>query len=63
MITPANNEYPAIEWELRDQLENDPEERLIVYNAIGEDKEGKRYTGSIHYVCGEFDKVTDIEQL
>lgn len=62
MITPANTEFPEIEWEMGDELEYDPEERLRVFSGKGIDKDGNRYSGSIHYVCGVFEEIKDIEK-
>lgn len=61
MITPATSELPEIEWEMGDQLEYDPEERMRVFKGIGLDKEGRKYTGSIYYTHGVFDEIKDIE--
>ena len=61
MITLANTEFPEIEWEMGDELEYDPEERTRVYNGIGIDKNGQKYSGSIYYVCGSFEEIKDIQ--
>ena len=62
MITSANTDFPEIEWEMGDELEYDPEERERVFNGKGTDKNGIIYFGSIHYVCGVFEEIKDIEK-
>jgi hypothetical protein len=61
MTTLATSEFPEIDWEIGDQLEYDPDERMRVFSGIGHDKEGKKYTGSIYYTHGCFDEIKDIE--
>lgn len=62
MITSATTEFPEIEWEMGEQLEYDPEERMRVFKGIGLDKAGIKYTGSIYYTHGCFDEIKDIER-
>lgn len=61
MITAASTEFPEIEWEMGEILEEDKDERLLVFNGKGIDKEGNKYSGSIHYVCGDFEEIKDIQ--
>jgi hypothetical protein len=61
MTTLATSEFPEIDWEIGDQLEYDPDERMRVFSGIGYDKEGKKYTSSIYYTHGCFDEIKDIE--
>lgn len=63
MTTKANSDFPEIEWEMGEQLEYDPEERMRVFNGIGIDKDGNKYSGAIKYVCGELEAVEDIEPI
>ena len=61
--TPANRDFPAIEWELGDVLEVDPEERMKVYDAAGYDAEGNSYSGSAYFFAGVFEQMEGIERL
>jgi hypothetical protein len=61
MTTPATTEFPEIEWEMGDELEYDPEERMRIFNGSGIDKSGQKYSGSIYYVCGCFEEIKDIQ--
>ncbi len=61
MTTPANSEFPEIEWEMMDELEYDPEERQRIFNGKGTDNEGLIYSGSIYYICGVFEDIRDIQ--
>lgn len=56
------NPDEEIEWEITSELiEEDSEERMEVFRAIGEDKNGKKYEGCAFYICGEFDSVQHID--
>lgn len=63
MVAKAIGDLPEIKWETADVLEDDPDERLVVYNATGEDKDGNKYSGSAHFIHGEFEEVKDIESI
>jgi len=36
---------------------------MEVFVAIGEDSEGKEYSGSAYYFYGELDEIKDIEEI
>lgn len=63
MTTSATTEFPEIEWEMGELLDEDKDERLLVFKGIGIDKEGKKYIGSIYYTHGVFDEIKDIELI
>ena len=63
MITTAPIEnFPSIDWEIGDLMDTDPEERMEVFEAHGEDKEGNEYSGSAYYFCSDFESIKDIEK-
>lgn len=63
MKTKATNDWPEIEWEITGEvLEQDVDERMVVYLAIGEDEDGNKYTGSAYHFDGEFSEIKDVEQ-
>jgi len=63
MKTKATNKFPEIDWEIDELLEEDIDERMKVYNAIGIDSEGNEYSGSAYYFCDEFNEIKDIEKF
>jgi hypothetical protein len=64
MITiPKSDLFPEIDWEIGDQLDYDPDERMNTYIANGTDKYNIAYTGTAYFFAGEFDSVKDIEKL
>ena len=53
-----------IEWTVTNEvLESDVDEREINYLAHGEDKSGKKYTGSAKFVCDTFEGILDVEEV
>lgn len=54
-----------IEWyEKRvELLQKDPEERMEVYLAYGQDEKGRRYAGNAYFFCDEFEGVDEIELI
>lgn len=64
MITLQTDIYPRIEWDiLEDILERDPEERMVVRSALGKGDDGKQYSGSAYFFCGEIDEIKDIQEI
>ena len=61
MKTQATDQLPEIEWETYSLMDHDQEERSRTYEAKGTDKDGKVYSGTALFVCGEFEKMEDIE--
>ncbi len=64
MITTCSHKgFPQIEWEIGDILETDPEEKMDVFDATREDKDGNKYSGSAYFFCNEFEEIKDVEKL
>lgn len=63
ITTPKSDLFPEIEWEIGDNLDYDPEERMNTYIADGKDKSGVEYSGTAYFFCGEFESIKDIEIL
>jgi hypothetical protein len=64
MITKATDKFPEIDWEvINDLLEHDPEERMDVFTAEGESKDGRKFQGSAYYFCDILDEIKDIEEI
>ena len=63
ITTCSHNGFPEIEWEVGDLMDTDPEERMEVFDAFGEDKDGNKYSGSAYYICGDFEEIDGIEKL
>jgi len=63
MKTKATDKYPEIEWEITDELlEKDFDERMEVWTAEGESKDGRQWLGTAYYFCDIFEEITDIEE-
>ncbi|MEN6569035.1 MAG: hypothetical protein ABFC18_03380 [Rikenellaceae bacterium] len=63
IITSATSDYPEIQWELGSVLETDIEERMVVREAAGCDKEGNNYSASAYFYAGEFEQMEGVEKL
>jgi len=63
ITTPKSDQFPEIEWTIGDLMDYDPEERMEVFDAFGEDKDGGKYSASAYYFCGELEIIQDIEKL
>jgi hypothetical protein len=63
ITTPQTDNLPQIEWELGDVIDKDPDERMKVYEAAGNDKEGNLYTGSAYFFAGIFEQMEGVEKL
>lgn len=63
ITTCSHNGFPEITWEIGDSLDYDAEERMEVFDAFGEDAEGRKYSGSAYFFCNEFDEIKDVEKL
>ena len=55
----------SIQWEIHydNILDQDVDERMIVYYADGADEEGNLHEGSAYFFCGELDEIKDIQIL
>jgi hypothetical protein len=63
ITTYPHDQWPQIEWELGDVIENDPEERMKVYEAAGCDASGGNYLGSAYFFAGVFEQMEGVEKL
>ena len=63
ITTYPHDQWPQIEWEIGDELDNDPDERMVVFNAAGSDSEGNNYSASAYFFAGIFEQMEDIERL
>lgn len=64
MTTPADKNWPEIDWEITGEvLDRDPEEREVRYLANGFDATGQKYTADAIYVLGKFERLGEIELL
>lgn len=62
MKTKPKNGFPAIDWEITDELlSSDVDEREETYVAIGFDNQGHKYSGTALYSCGELLDILDVE--
>jgi len=63
MTTKATEDFPEIEWDIKELLEKDVDERSETYAVVGEDFGGNRYEGTAYYVCGELEEVKEIYRV
>ena len=65
MKTPATDKLPEIEWDIDhlDLLEKDIDERMEVWTAEGESKDGRYWQGSAYYFCDELEVIKDIDEV
>jgi hypothetical protein len=64
MKTKATDKFPEIDWEMtNDLLEHDSEERMDVFTAEGESKDGRKFQGSAYYFCDTLYEIIDIEEI
>lgn len=61
MITPATEEFPEIEWDQKELLEKDLEERSESWLMEGRDAAGNLYSAIGEYICDELEAITYIE--
>jgi hypothetical protein len=52
-----------IQWEIHydNILDEDNDERMVVYYAEGTDEKGNLHEGSAYFFCGELDEIKDIQ--
>jgi len=63
ITTIAHDNWPEITWEIGDELDNDPDERMVVFEAVGYDAEGNNYSASAYFFAGVFEQMEGIEKL
>lgn len=61
MKTPATEQFPEIEWEEKQLLEHDIEERSQTWEMEGEDSNENKYSGVGEFICGELVVINQIE--
>jgi len=65
MKTKATDKLPEIEWEVDhlDRIYSDIDERMEVFIAEGESKDGRKWQGSAYYFSDMFENIQDIEEI